>query len=172
MEQIIAVLIFIWISFGDKMLNPKNSRAKRMLFFFLFYIPLAGFLTWAGYVSYNVMGAFFSVAMYAIAAFLLPFLFEKAWFASRDKEKAAFRKMRMSTMYFWVKCKNRLMNGKKYNITRRILFFILMFLPFYAVPILIMLTVRSMVPIILPFIYVIAFLTVAGAVLVFSGKRE
>jgi hypothetical protein len=175
MEQIIAFIALIWIGFGDRMLNPKKSRPKRVLFFFLFYIPLAVVLVWAGTavysITYNTLGLLGSLVLYAIAAFLLPFLFSKAWFASREKEKTAYVKMRMRIMRFWVKYKNRFMN-KKNKLIVRILLFALMFLPFYAIPGLIMLIARGMIPLILPFIYVIAFLTVVSAALVFSGKNK
>ena len=171
MEQIIAFVVLIWIGLGDRMLNPKNPRPKRILFFFLFYIPLAGVLIWAGIAAYNVIGWLFSVLLYSIAAFFLPFLWCKAWFASREKERVAFRKMRMRIFYLWVKYKNRLMN-KKNKIWRRIILFVLMFLPFYAIPGLIMLIMHSMIPIIVPFIYIISFLTIVSAMLVFCGKKQ
>lgn len=171
MEQIIAFLVFIWIGFGDRMLNPKNSRPKRILFFFLFYMPLAAVLIWAGSAAYSIMGWIFSCVLYTLAVLLLPFLCGKAWFASREKEKAAYQKMRMRIFYFWVKYKNRMMN-KKNTLTARIILFVLLFMPFYAIPGLIVLIMQNMIPIIQPFMYVIAFLTAVSAIIVFSGKNK
>ena len=62
--------------------------------------------------------------------------------------------------------------NKKNKIWRRIILFVLMFLPFYAIPGLIMLIMHSMIPIIVPFIYIISFLTIVSAMLVFCGKKQ
>jgi hypothetical protein len=172
MEELIGFVALIWIGFADRMLNPKNPRPKRMIFFLLFYIPLAAVLTWAAYSAYTVKGWWiFSFALYAIAAFLLPFLFEKAWFASRDKERAAFRKTRMRIIRFWIRYKNRMMN-KKNKLILRIVLFVLLFLPFYVIPGLLMLVMRSALPLIMPFMWVIAILTLASAIIVFTGKKR
>ena len=170
MEEIIAILGFIWIGFGDKMLNPKNSRPKRVLFFFLFYIPLAAALIWGATAAYSRIGLLFSALLCIVAVFLLFFLWFRAWFGSKENEKAAFTKLFWRIIRFWTKYKNRLMNRKNKPLAR-IFFFVLLFLPFYVIPGFIMLLMRSIIPIILPFVFVIAFLTVAGAIVVFCGKK-
>jgi hypothetical protein len=171
MEQLIAFAALFWIGFADNMLNPKNSRPKRVFFFFLFYIPIAAVLIWAAYATYSRIGVLFSLLLYALMVFLLFFLGEKAWFASRAKEKAAFEKMRIHGMILWVKYKNRLMSRKN-KLYVRIFFFIILFLPFYVIPGLLMLIMRSVVPLVLPLMYVTAFLTLIAAIVVFFGKNS
>ena len=171
MEEIIGLLALVWIGFADKMLNPRNSRPKRVVFFLLFYIPLAAVLIWGASAAYDRIGWLFSCLLYIAVAFLMFFLGEKTWFASREKERLAFEKMRMRTMRFWVKYKNLLMN-RKYKLPARIFFFVLMFLPFYAVPLLMRLLFANMAAILTVYLFVTAFLTLAAAVLVFGGKKE
>lgn len=171
MEEIIGLLALVWIGFADKMLNPRTPRPKRVLFFLLFYIPLAAALIWGASVAYERIGWFFSCILCAVMLFLLFFLGEKTWFASREKERIAFEKMRMRTMRFWVKYKNRLFN-KKNKLPVRIFFFVLMLLPFYVIPMLIKLLMSSMSALVTVYLFATAFLTVVAAVLVFSGKKE
>ena len=171
MEEITAILVFIWIGFGDRMLNAKNSRRKRILFFFLFYIPIAWVLVWAASAAYDLIGLLFSVLLYILMVFLLFFLGLRAWFGSKEKEKEAFTKLLWRIIRFWTKYKNRIMNRKN-KLSARIFFFVLLFLPFYVIPGVIMLIMRSIVTIILPFVFAIAFLTVVGAIVVFCGKKE
>jgi len=171
MEEIIALLALVWIGFADKMLNPRNSRPKRVLFFFLFYIPLAAVLIWAASAAYGRIGWLFSCLLYVLVAFLLFFLGEKAWFASREKERVAFEKVRMRAMRFWVKYKNRLLD-KNNKLHIRIFFFVLMFLPFYVIPVAMRLLMSNMAMIVSMYMIVAAFLMLVAAIIVFGGKKE
>jgi hypothetical protein len=62
--------------------------------------------------------------------------------------------------------------NRKYKLPARIFFFVLMFLPFYAVPLLMRLLFANMAAILTVYLFVTAFLTLAAAVLVFGGKKE
>ena len=171
MEQLIAYIGLFWIGLADKMLNPKYSRKKRFLFFFIFYIPLAGVLIFFASLGFSRIGPFFSFLLYAVALFLLIFLGAKVWLGSKAKETETFEKMRGKLVYFTVRYKNRLLNSKN-PIGTRILLFVLMVLPFYLIPGVIVLFMKSMIPVVSSLMAVIAVLTLIAALVVFIPQKK
>ena len=171
MEEIIGIIAFIWLGFGDRMLNSKNSRIKRIIFFLLFYVPLAAVLVWAASAAYSRIGFLFSFLLYVLMIFLLFFLGLRAWYGTKEREKEAFRKMYQRTMHFWVRYRSRLMNDRT-KIASKIFFFVLLFLPFYVVPGLMMLLMESSVPFMLPVMFITVILTIIAAIIVFYDKRK
>ena len=171
MEQLIAYICLFWMGLVDKMLNPKYSRKKRILFFLIFYIPLAGVLIFFASLGFSRIGPLFSFLLYALALFLLIVLGAKVWLGSKAKETEAFEKVRGKLVYFTVRYKNRMLNAKN-PLGTRILLFVLMILPFYLIPGVIVIFMKSMIPVISSLMAVTAVLTIVAAVVVFMPQKK
>lgn len=145
-EFIGELLSELWGNLAEKMFNPAYSRRKRVFCFLLFYVPLAALIILFGALIYertDIICIVISYALYALAAFLFFFLGRKAWLGRAPKEPKVIGKMGDGIENFSKSYKNTLMD-KKAPLKTRIVLFSLIFAPFYALAIFIIVAVEEM----------------------------
>ena len=131
--------------FAGKMFDAE-SRTKRVLFFLLFYIPIAAVLVLLGVLVYNrtdIVCIVISYLLYTLAAFLFVFLGKNVWLGKTPKEPKVIGKIGDSIEKF---CKGYMNTLKDKNapIKLRVSLFLLLILPLYILDIILMIMLPEM----------------------------
>lgn len=134
-ELIVRLLGF----FAGKMFDEK-SRTKRVIFFLIFYAPIAAVLVLLGVLVYNrtdIVCIVISYLLYALAAFFFVFLGSNVWIGKTPKEPAVIGKMGDRIEKFYKGYIN-ILKDKNSPIKLRVSLFVLITLPLYILAIVLM----------------------------------
>ena len=145
-EFIGELFIELWGSCAEKMWDPSRSRAKRIIFFLLCYIPLAALLSLFGVLAYERTDIFriaVAYAFFALAIFLFVFLGRRAWLGREPKAPKAVEKAEERVDNFFIAYKNTL-KDRNAPLKTRIALFSLMFAPLFALAIFLIAAVEEL----------------------------
>ncbi|MBQ8861799.1 MAG: hypothetical protein IJ021_03545 [Clostridia bacterium] len=145
-EFIGELVINLWGLCAEKMWDPSRSRTKRIIFFILFYIPLAVLLSLFGVLAYertNILRIVLAYAFFALALFLFFFLGRRAWLGRDFKVPKAVEKAEENVGNFFTAYRNTL-GDRNAPLKTRILLFSLMFAPLFALAIFLIVAVEEL----------------------------
>ena len=145
-EFVGELFIELWGLCAEKMWDPSRSRAKRIIFFLLCYIPLAALLSLFGVLAYertNIFRIAVAYAFFALAIFFIVAVEELFWLGREPKAPKAVEKAEERVDNFFIAYKNTL-KDRNAPLKTRIALFSLMFAPLFALAIFFIVAVEEL----------------------------